>query len=83
MIFPEEKVLLLIGRKLIEELKEKGENCSLLAEKSWRIEDASSYSLYYRELKKDEKKDNPEQTHVFKIDWEFTTSEKGKCRSSW
>ena len=40
-------------------------------EESWKIQDASGYSLYLRCLEPEEKKDNEEQTHVFEIDWDF------------
>ena len=47
-------------------------------------EDASSYSLYYRSLKPEERKDNPDQTHVFEIDWEFGQSENSSSgKFSW
>ena len=62
------KTLPLFGRRLIEEFRQI--DVKDLDEEEFRISDASSYSLFYRKLRKDEFRDNEEQTHVFEIDWD-------------
>ena len=61
------KTLPLFGRRLIEEFRQI--DVKDLEEEEFRISDASSYSLFYRKLRKDKFRDNEEQTHVFEIDW--------------
>ena len=57
----------LISTKTLEILDQLGDE----KEESWKIQDASGYSLYLRRLGPEEKKDSEEQTHVFEIDWDF------------